>query len=423
MSSMFVLMLASALTTSALAGPHFIARRADIKVEDISVAMTDVERREIHGQCEAACGEGVDSSCIPQCEIEIYTCRNHASHTDEHKQCNDDIMKKYSEFGAQWDAQHFIAKLASSTLSEADRRVIHGECEAACGNGVDSSCVPQCEIEMYTCRSYASHTDEHKKCNDDVIKKYTAFGSNWDATHSEKYTLSKISMHSASDASLKLSVLGQCKATCGSGVDSSCVPKCQTEMFQCMDHDRLTASANHKECQDKIVKKYKAFASEWDATHLFVARRVVTTAEHKSINSQCQAACGDGVDSSCVPKFEIAMYACLDHASHTDERAQCNDKALEQARQFGANWDTHRLLARRKHHIMTASERKATHFQCKATCGTGVDSSCVPECETEMFACIDHEDPAERKQCSDEVLEKYQKFAANWHLQIKKAKL
>jgi len=226
---------------------------------------------------------------------------------------------------------------------------------------------------------------------------------------------------SATDAEF-LEVRERCQAACGSGVDSSCVPKCQTEMFACMDHDRLTAAKPRVDCQAKVVEKYNKFGADWNATHQFLAGHVVTTEEHKLINSQCHAACGAGVDSTCVPKCEIALYACIDYASHTDERKQCNDRALKEAGQFGKNWDANRILAQRKHHVFTASERKAIHFQCKGACGTGVDSSCLPSCETEMFACIDRDVLADRKQCTDEVLEKYMKFAAKWHLQLKKVK-
>jgi len=44
-----------------------------------------------------------------------------------------------------------------------DHKQIHDECQVACGKGVDSSCVPECQVRMYGCLDHDRKTSDGKK--------------------------------------------------------------------------------------------------------------------------------------------------------------------------------------------------------------------------------------------------------------------
>merc|ERR1719446_752459 len=63
---------------------------------------------------------------------------------------------------------------------------------------------------------------------------------------------------------------GRCRNSCGVGVDSSCVPQCQVEMYWCLDHDPPYESDKRDSCMNEVEDKYKKFGAEWDAIHPYL---------------------------------------------------------------------------------------------------------------------------------------------------------
>mmetsp|Transcript_692 Transcript_692/g.1409 ORF Transcript_692/g.1409 Transcript_692/m.1409 type:complete len:192 (+) Transcript_692:43-618(+) len=141
-----------------------------------------------------------------------------------------------------------------------------------------------------------------------------------------------------------------CHAACGEGVDSSCVPYCQTELYMCQDHDRSVTEGAEKfdKCAEGVMAKFEKFRSEWDKNKLyFLAHKdsttLVTLAQRADMESECKGACGEGVDSSCVPSCEVELFWCFDYDRLLEEGKEkfdkCKAKVLEDYQGFGARWE------------------------------------------------------------------------------------
>mmetsp|Transcript_33276 Transcript_33276/g.75837 ORF Transcript_33276/g.75837 Transcript_33276/m.75837 type:complete len:182 (-) Transcript_33276:64-609(-) len=141
-----------------------------------------------------------------------------------------------------------------------------------------------------------------------------------------------------------------CKAVCGGGVDSSCVPYCQTELYQCHDHDSKVPEGKEKfeECADAVIKKFKVFGEEWEKNKLYFmsqqdASTLVAIGEREHMKEECQSVCGEGVDSSCVPSCEVELFWCYDFdrkvAEGKDKHEECTKKVLDHYKGFGEAWD------------------------------------------------------------------------------------
>jgi len=121
---------------------------------------------------------------------------------------------------------------------------------------------------MYSCLDHDRKTDDgakkYKKCTAEVLAKYEKFADDWDAAH--PYLLA-VRRHVSSIELARLQ--DKCHDACGKGVDSSCVPECQVEMYTCLDHDRKTAEGEklYDECEKKVTDEYKDFGKKWDEVH------------------------------------------------------------------------------------------------------------------------------------------------------------
>jgi len=166
-----------------------------------------------------------------------------------------EVMLKYSELRKKWNASH-----ANSTLRF--DAVAQGRCERACGDGVDSSCLPECEVKMFQCIENF-HPDESAldQCFEKVEAEFKKFGANWNATY--PYLVGR----RASSKSTQTAIIQGCGSACGTGVDSSCVPKCETEMYWCLDHDPPYEIDDQKKCMDEVVARFKKFGQEWEQKH------------------------------------------------------------------------------------------------------------------------------------------------------------
>merc|ERR1719235_2295178 len=61
-------------------------------------------------------------------------------------------------------AKFFLLKSEDAGhVPRAEMAAIEGMCKNACGKGVDSSCVPNCQVAIYTCMDANRQTEEGKK--------------------------------------------------------------------------------------------------------------------------------------------------------------------------------------------------------------------------------------------------------------------
>lgn len=305
------------------------------------------------------------------------------------------------------------------------------ECTQACGKGVDSTCVPECQVRLYGCLDYDRTKPEgakqYKQCKEELLKKYSKFAEDWEATHPylANLILKKNMAVCAADVE---HVHDKCVAACGKGADSSCVPECQVKLYACLDHDRTVPEGKekHAECEKDVLEEYRNFAATWNKTHPYLLAVGHADADAKTldeINTGCTEACGIRVDSSCVPECQVNMYSCLDHDRKTEEGSKkykkCTAEVLSKYERFADDWDAAHpyLLAVRRH--VGSAELQRVQDKCADVCGKGVDSSCVPECQVDMYACLDHdrktEEGAEKyDECEARVIKEFEKFDENW---------
>jgi len=118
------------------------------------------------------------------------------------------------------------------------------------------------------------------------------------------------------------------------------------------------------------------------------------------------------------------MYNCMGH-----DRAQAN-KCMETAdmeyTEFKAKWNASHsfLLLRGQSDVIGVNSSKSDVIdiviqdKCKKACGENVDSSCRPQCQTEMYWCLDHDPVAEsddHDSCVKGVEERYRSFGTQWN--------
>merc|ERR1719265_3116991 len=236
----------------------------------------------IRGQCQSACGAGADSSCVAECEMEMYSCIDHTLPNEMEKRgkSQEDVLKKFKKFQEKWasakpgEGKHFFLNTThdgvNDALTEEQRAVIKKKCAAACGSNADSHCYTGCEVEMYACIDHTlpNEMDKRETCKDDVIKKY------------ESYT--SLVRHVANDQ-LKM-IRGQCQSACGAGADSSCVTECEMEMYSCIDHTLPNEMEKRGKCQEDVLKKSKKFQEKWASAKPGEGKHFFLNTTHDGVN-------------------------------------------------------------------------------------------------------------------------------------------
>jgi hypothetical protein len=452
------------------------------------------DHKAITDKCTHACGKGVDSSCVPECQVRLYGCLDYDRKTTEgakeYETCEKKVIDTYTKFGEKWEATHpYLAGLmlrSKGGVSATDLDQAQDQCVSACGKGVDTSCVPECQVKMYQCLDHDRKVPEglkkYKECEEKVLKTYRAFAADWDATH--PYLLATLHHTSAKDLRL---MQEKCFAGCGSSSKKSCAPRCQTQLYSCLnigaspmeyttctqdamskianfnkvDSDKtaaelvavekactnacglgvdagckpqcevqmygcsLEASRKDTKCTENVIKKYEKYATNWNEAHSYLlSHRGHADAETlEEIQDSCHEACGPGVDSSCVPECQVKMYTCLDHDRKVPEGEKkykkCTAEVLSEYERFADDWDAAHPYLLATHRHVGAVELVRVADKCVEACGVGVDSSCVPECQVEMYTCLDHnrdkKEGAEKyEECERKVIEEYKEFGKKW---------
>jgi len=452
------------------------------------------DHKKIHDECQVACGKGVDSSCVPECQVRMYGCLDHDRKTVGGKKlyadCEKQVLDTYGKFGKSWEATHpYTTQLlvrSKGVVSAADIDQVQDDCSVACGKGVDTSCLPECQVKLYHCLDHDRKVPEGKKkydtCEKEVLDTYRKFAADWDATHpyllavgahttvkalntlrdecskssntksyaarcqtsmftclhassldyatcaaGAKAKVAKAEAAWYSKQKMPVDELAQvdkaCTSSCGLGVDASCVPECAVQMYSCSSDTQ--DSKAYTACTKKVVKSYETLAFGWNDAHPFlINHRAYADADSvEEIRDECVEACGKGVDTSCVPECQVKMYTCLDHDRKVAEGAKkykkCSQGVLATYERFADDWDkTHPYLLAVHRHVGTV-ELVHVADKCVDACGAGVDSSCLPECQVEMYGCLDHDRKTKEgaelyDECERKAVAEYKEFGKNW---------
>lgn len=418
------------LVAGASGSPHFIARQAKT-----SKGVTVEQRNRWREQCQAACGADVDSSCSPQCEAEMFTCQDHDQPQEAQKlaDCEAGVLTRYKNFGEEWNATHFVLTHGGRNTAAATEEFA-SLCKAACGASADSSCVPQCETELYACLDHNSieQADARESCKQEVLNRYKDFVSNWNATHFFQKRLS----------TERAAVRGQCEAICGPTVDSDCAIKCEVEMYACLDHNSIEEADARQKCVADVAAKF----GNYDASHSkdravqLVANKANHIASLKARSHElCISVCTKGLEvenSLCVTPCETEMYKCLALGDDAAEEKKCSEEVAAKYRSFhaanvtaggnetkAAGNDTKvaapaSFMARRvASAVRDDPEEMDSHALCAHFCTDHVgmepeDSYCTTDCRAAMYRCVSLGSKDLRSTCRSEVEAKYAPAAA-----------
>lgn len=328
--------------------------------------VTEAMRNDYYDRCSEACGDGVDSSCVPECENDMYQCVDHMtsynmSIEEDRKmraQCQDKVIEDYKGWGTSWDESH--PHLSSwrrdggwslQTLSGEIRQAMHVHCQLACGVNPDPDTMQQCETELIFCVDYAEQGGQ-QACLENVTEKYKKLDSA-QHTHELRELSHRRNNSEGRDilsAAVRQGFYNRCQKACGKGADSSCVPQCETEMYWCVDHMTthdfdIDYEPERETCLTSVEEKYKDFQDDWEESHPNLLRRrfagsrggrlaggPAAGAEAEELRAlsgelrrmlrwRCRAACRDRVDARGVPRCETRMYWCVDRTTEETARA------------------------------------------------------------------------------------------------------
>lgn len=161
---------------------------------------------------------------------------------------------------------------------------------------------------MYWCFDLKNESNFYQ-CQADVLEEFAAFGENWNSTHPYLFGMYDKKTLSAAD---KYAAVTKCKDACGDDSDSSCVPECEVQMYWCFDF-RKSKRVHH--CQNNVIEEFKTFSKVWDQRHpyfLNVAKRALAPGDKQVAHAKCDAACSPLAESTCVPQCELQMFWCFD---------------------------------------------------------------------------------------------------------------
>lgn len=372
--------------------------------------VTVVDLEYLHDECQKACGKGVDSSCVPECQVKLYACIDHDK-KDTRDVCEKKVLDKYRDFAADWDKTHPYLLAVGGRATTKDLLAIRDQCNADCGSVGKKSCSPRCQTATYKCLVNvhdAAGAVKYKSCVAEA-----------------RSEVARAEATSLSNPTALVTLEKSCVTACGLDIDASCVPECEMKMYSCV------GSKEYAKCTSNVAQTYEKLASGWKAAHpnLLAAhgtlsfRGVSSSEALEEAKDSCAEACGVGVDSSCKVECQVKMYSCLDHDRKTEEGAkkykECTVKVLTEYEKFSDKWDaTHPYLLAIHRHVQAVELLRAKD-KCKQACGKGVDTSCVPQCQVEMYQCLDHdrkttEGAKKYDECEKNVVAVYEKFGADW---------
>lgn len=420
--------------TAVASSAHFIARAAN---------MTDELHREIADSCRSACGQGVDSSCATDCETDLYHCHEKkqtasgtgdAEGVQEFETCKTDVLEKYKNFKKDWNATHsndpssttHMVASVNTNATEVLLRSFASACADACGAQADSSCVPNCQTEIYHCHEQKitapaspTGTDEEgekvfQKCKQGVLDSYGP-SSNFVAQRKAKDAAHTSAV--AEDSAVR----ELCNDACGPGVGASCSSECSTDMLACQAGE-IGADA-YDTCTRAVLDKYESYEEKLEATHLLAGKKAeVTEEDRQAIDGLCQNACGDGAPASCAGECHKEMYSCLDKSGTAGTTSgsyeECEASVVEK---FADVAPTTPLASTSAEETpVMASQAVGDAASMKSLCSSMCDSDekCNSGCKATVDECMSKVASGTQLEhysaCEKEAVSKYDALAANF---------
>lgn len=396
--------------------------------------VTSADMEEIELGCERTCRPSGDPDCRAECQVKVYSCfrldRDSIEGNANFKTCVKDQTEVQGMLTDPSRANNPYLAGLKRDVATADMDTITEGCSIACAKG-DINCALECEVQMAACFDIDRTTDEgvskHTSCMWKQLDRYAALIRKWDAAHPQlmKHGDSNIL---ASDLD---NIYEGCSVACSKEVDSSCVPECHAQMYQCFAFDKSKKDevAKHKTCVTKQLKTYTRFAKEWMGTHPRLSKhssRHIKASDILTTYEKCNEVCSSSTDSTCGPTCQVEMYDCFGSGSELMKREadksttfeDCVKKTSDSYKNFEAAWNVA--------HPEFFGEKGKRHFnvhrardRCTSACGISVDSTCVVECQVQWSECVkrDHENVALYKKhtnCEEEVIHKYEQFADDW---------
>jgi len=247
------------------------------------------------GDCVLACGDGAPKNCVDDCNSAVYQCINNGgvANAKETQRCRKEILTGIKRVRTlSLNALPNTTQTNKTTILAADQKLVRNKCHGVCGQNVNSSCVTECEMEMYSCidSTLPDEVAEGKReeCFKKVLKKYEGFKKEWNATHGfvarhdiNVSTAKEINVtattkdingtttnatvyYKVTDADRKM-IKDVCNAACtkaGGGAPSSmCVTHCETDMYRCIKETLPNEMDDRKKCRSDTQAKYEAWGS------------------------------------------------------------------------------------------------------------------------------------------------------------------
>jgi len=143
--------------------------------------------------CENACSGGTSessSTCVTECEAKVYECARKVlvQNATMRAKCQTDVLTSYKKAPAE-------KKASTRGIKNVTKDRIYDECSAVCGDNVNSTCITNCEMEMYQCRDHTLPSEvesgDRDACEKKVLEKYKGFKADWDEDHALLMSKSK----------------------------------------------------------------------------------------------------------------------------------------------------------------------------------------------------------------------------------------
>lgn len=253
----------------------FIGRQPSASKKEHHVVAPEAEHKLQTSEtfCSMACteeaedgGHDASSTCVTDCEAKLDNClQKTAVDSVEHRQCKKDVLATYDK-KRELHKKH-TKPLKAKLVSSKEGPVMQGQCEDVCGSSVNSTCITQCEAEIYQCINSTVPEEveagQREACFEQVLEKYKKFKAEWDANHpylvrhADQQARSKD--HHELTAAERKAIHDQCEKWCSEGhrtASSTCVTDCETDMYQCRMSTLPNEMDERKECRQRAEEKY-----------------------------------------------------------------------------------------------------------------------------------------------------------------------
>lgn len=252
-------------------------------------------------KCKDACGDDSDSSCVPECEVQMYWCFDFRKSKRVHH-CQNNVIEEFKTFSKVWDQRHpYFLNVAKRALAPGDKQVAHAKCDAACSPLAESTCVPQCELQMFWCFDFQDLASLNQ-CQTDVVGEFLVSSKMKNKTrrlrhphprHHHHYhgtmhstaTEAVTHLNNTAAATLEATELvhtigsggrpmgklqgaeARCQDACHHNAHTGCTLECQVAMYWCLEANS-THDVSH--CQQKVFLEYNTEniqGEDWNKEH------------------------------------------------------------------------------------------------------------------------------------------------------------